>query len=32
MSPRFRQMAVADAVNPSSNGGIYWTQVFGTPR
>lgn len=32
MSPRFTQMAVAYAVNPSSNGGIYWTQVFGTPR
>ncbi len=32
MSPRFTQMAVAYAVNPSSSGGIYWTQVFGTPR
>jgi uncharacterized protein YkwD len=32
MSPRFRQMAVAYAVNASSSGGIYWTQVFGTPR
>lgn len=32
MSSRFTQMAVAYAVNPSSNGGIYWTQVFGTPR
>ena len=31
MSPRFAQMAVAYAVNPSSSGGIYWTQVFGTP-
>ena len=32
MSARFTQMAVAYAVNPSSSGGIYWTQVFGTPR
>ncbi len=32
MSSRFTQMAIAYAVNPSSNGGIYWTQVFGTPR
>jgi uncharacterized protein YkwD len=32
MSPRFTEMAVAYAVNPASDGGIYWTQVFGTPR
>jgi uncharacterized protein YkwD len=32
MSAQFTQMAVAYAVNPSSGGGIYWTQVFGTPR
>jgi uncharacterized protein YkwD len=32
MSARFTQMAVAYAVNPTSNGGVYWTQVFGTPR
>jgi uncharacterized protein YkwD len=32
MSARFTQMAVAYAVNPASNGGVYWTQVFGTPR
>jgi uncharacterized protein YkwD len=32
MSARFTQMAVAYAVNPSSSGGIFWTQVFGTPR
>lgn len=32
MSPRFREMAVAFAVNPASRGGVYWTQVFGTPR
>jgi uncharacterized protein YkwD len=32
MSARFTQMAVAYAVNPSSNGGVYWTQVLGTPQ
>jgi uncharacterized protein YkwD len=32
MSPQFTQMVVAYAVNPSSRGGIYWTQLFGTPR
>ena len=32
MSARFTQMSVAYAVNASSNGGIYWTQLFGTPR
>lgn len=31
MSPKFRQMGVAYAVNPASAGGIFWTQVFGTP-
>jgi uncharacterized protein YkwD len=31
MSARFTEMAVAYAVNPSSRGGIYWTQLFGTP-
>jgi uncharacterized protein YkwD len=31
MSARFTQMSVAYAVNASSNGGIYWTQLFGTP-
>ena len=31
MNARFTQMAVAFAVNPSSRGGIYWTQLFGTP-
>ena len=31
MSSRFTQMAVAYAVNPASSGGIYWTQMFGTP-
>ncbi len=32
MDPRFTQMSVAYAVNPASNNGIYWTQLFGTPR
>lgn len=32
MNARFTQMAVAYAVNASSAGGIFWTQVFGTPR
>src|SRR5262249_54156569 len=32
MSPQFTQMVVAYAVNTSSRGGIYWTQLFGTPR
>jgi uncharacterized protein YkwD len=32
MNARFTQMAVAYSVNPSSRGGIYWTQLFGTPR
>ncbi len=31
MTARFTEMAIAYAVNPSSNGGIYWTQLFGTP-
>jgi uncharacterized protein YkwD len=32
MDPRFTQMSVAYAVNTASNNGIYWTQLFGTPR
>jgi uncharacterized protein YkwD len=32
MSARFTQMSLAYAVNAASNGGIYWTQLFGTPR
>jgi uncharacterized protein YkwD len=32
MTPQFTQMAIGYAVNPSSAGGIYWTQLFGTPR
>ena len=31
MGPRFSQMGVAYYFNPKSAGGIYWTQVFGTP-
>jgi uncharacterized protein YkwD len=31
MSSRFTEMTVAYAVNPSSSGGIYWTQMFGAP-
>jgi uncharacterized protein YkwD len=31
MSSRFTEMAIGYAVNPSSSGGIYWTQLFGTP-
>ena len=32
MDARFTQMSVAYAVNTASNNGIYWTQLFGTPR
>ena len=32
MTAGFTQMAVAYAVNPSSEGGVFWTQVFGAPR
>ena len=32
MSPRFTEMGVAFAVNLESRMGIYWAQVFGTPR
>jgi uncharacterized protein YkwD len=31
MSARFTEMSVAYAVDTKSNGGIYWTQMFGTP-
>jgi uncharacterized protein YkwD len=31
MGPKFLQMGVAYAVNPSTEAGVYWTQVFGTP-
>lgn len=32
MAPQFTEMGVAFAVNPSSDAGIYWGQMFGTPR
>ena len=32
MSAAFTQMAVAYAVNSTSDGGIFWTQVFGAPQ
>lgn len=32
MEPQFTQMGVAYAVDSSSEGGIYWAQVFGVPR
>jgi uncharacterized protein YkwD len=32
MTPEFTQMSVAYAVSSTSSAGIYWTQLFGTPR
>lgn len=32
MNPVFTEMGLAYVVNPASPMGIYWTQVFGTPR
>jgi hypothetical protein len=32
MSPGFTEMGVAYVVDPKSEAGIYWTQVFATPR
>ncbi len=32
MNPAFTEMGVAFAVGPRSEMGVYWTQVFGTPR
>ena len=32
MNAGFSQMGAAYAVNADSDTGIYWTQVFGTPR
>ncbi len=32
MSPVFEEMGVAMAVNAKSSKGVYWVQVFGTPR
>jgi uncharacterized protein YkwD len=32
MTARFSEMAIAFAVNPNSDSGVYWTQIFGTTR
>jgi uncharacterized protein YkwD len=32
MNPDFTAMGIGYAVNPASEDGIYWTQVFATPR
>ena len=32
MAPGFAEMGAAYVVNRASDGNIYWTQVFGTPR
>jgi uncharacterized protein YkwD len=32
MAPQFTEMGVAFAVNRASESGIYWVQLFGTPR
>jgi uncharacterized protein YkwD len=32
MSLGFTEMGVAFAVDPKTEAGIYWTQVFATPR
>lgn len=32
MTPRYREMGIAYAVNPASKMVVYWAQVFGTPR
>ncbi|MBE0625572.1 MAG: CAP domain-containing protein [Burkholderiales bacterium] len=32
MNPDFTEMGAAVAVDPESEMGVYWTQVFGTPR
>jgi uncharacterized protein YkwD len=32
MAAQFTQMTIGYAANPSSTGGVYWTQLFGTPR
>jgi len=31
MNPEFTETGVAYVVDPESAGGVYWTQVFGTP-
>jgi uncharacterized protein YkwD len=32
MSPRFNEMGIAYVVDPQSDSGVYWSQVFGSPR
>ena len=32
MAPKFREMGIAYYVNRESQAGIYWVQLFGTPR
>lgn len=32
MSPRFKEMGIAWVVDPRSDSGVYWAQVFGTRR
>jgi uncharacterized protein YkwD len=32
MDPRYTDIGIAYAVNPRSNSGIYWAQLFGAPR
>ena len=32
MNPAYTEMGVAFAVNPASDMGVYWAQVFGAPR
>lgn len=32
MNPAYTEMGIAFAINPASDAGVYWVQVFGTPR
>jgi uncharacterized protein YkwD len=32
MGPQYSEMGVAYVVNPKSDAGVYWAQVFGSPR
>jgi len=32
MTPSYTEMGLAFAVNPQSDGGVYWVQVFGLPK
>jgi uncharacterized protein YkwD len=32
MNPEFTEMGLAYAVNPATEDGIFWTQVFARPR